>query len=242
MSILRVALVTGGNRGIGRACSLALADAGYHTVIACRDHAAGMETVELIRQINGSAGLMELDVSDSAKVQEQISGLIEEMGLDVLVNNAGITRDNLVMRMEDDEWERVLSTNLTGPFRICRAVITHMRKSKGNKSIINISSIVAQGHAGQANYAASKAGLEAFTKSLAQETGGRVRVNAVAPGWIDTDMTANVAPAMREAALARIALKRAGTPEDVAKVVAFLASDAASYINGAVIPVDGGMV
>jgi 3-oxoacyl-[acyl-carrier protein] reductase len=238
----RVALVTGASRGIGRAIATGLAEAGATVVAAARgDHAAG--TVEAIRAAGGSAEVLSLDVTDTAAIDAAVKGIVERLGrLDVLVNNAGITRDTLLLRMKREDWDAVLQTNLTAAFACAQAAVKPMIKQRSGR-IINITSVVGQsGNAGQVNYAASKAGLIGFTKALAQEVASRnVTVNAVAPGLIDTDMTRAIAGGAHEEWAAKIPLARLGTPEDVASAVRFLASDEASYITGHVLAVNGGM-
>jgi len=238
----RVALVTGASRGIGRAIATGLAEAGATVVAAARgDNAAG--TVEAIRAAGGSAEVLSLDVTDFAAIEAAIKGIVERLGrLDVLVNNAGITRDTLLLRMKREDWDAVLQTNLTAAFAGAQAAVKPMIKQRSGR-IINITSVVGQsGNAGQVNYAASKAGLIGFTKALAQEVASRnVTVNAVAPGLIDTDMTRAIAGGAHEEWAAKIPLARLGTPEDVASAVRFLASDEASYITGHVLAVNGGM-
>jgi 3-oxoacyl-[acyl-carrier protein] reductase len=241
----RVALVTGASRGIGRAIALALAAAGARVVINYRDRGDAAEQVAAtIREAGGRADVLQADVAD----RESVDALIRQItalagGLDILVNNAGITRDGLLMRMKDDDFDAVLDTNLRGAFLCTRAALRPLLKSAHGR-IINISSVVGlAGNAGQANYAAAKAGLLGFTRSVAREVASRqVTVNAVAPGFIDTDMTASLNEAARGAALESIPLKRYGNAAEVAAVVCFLASDAAAYITGQTIAVDGGMV
>ncbi len=241
----RVALVTGASRGIGRAIALALAAAGARVVINYRDRSDAAEQVATeIREAGGRADVVQADVAD----RESVDALIKQIvalggGLDILVNNAGITRDGLVMRMKDDDFDAVIDTNLRGAFLCTRAALRPLLKSAHGR-IINISSVVGlAGNAGQANYAAAKAGLLGFTRSMAREVASRqVTVNAVAPGFIDTDMTASLNEAARSAALESIPLRRCGSAAEVAAVVCFLASDAAAYITGQTIAVDGGMV
>ena len=238
----RVALVTGASRGIGRAIATRLAAAGAHVVAAARgENAKG--TADAIREAGGSAESIGLDVTDAAGVDAAVAGIMAGKGrIDILVNNAGITRDTLMLRMKRDDWDAVLQTNLTAAFTSVQAVLKPMIKQRSGR-IINITSVVGQsGNAGQANYAASKAGLIGFTKALALEVASRnVTVNDVAPGLIDTDMTRAIAEGAHEEWAARIPLKRLGTPDDVANAVVFLASDEAAYITGHVLAVNGGM-
>jgi 3-oxoacyl-[acyl-carrier protein] reductase len=238
----RVALVTGASRGIGRAVSLALAARGASVVVAARgDHAAAV--ADEIRASQGLAEAVELDVTDPRTVEAVTAGLLSRYGrVDILVNNAGIARDQLLVRMKREDWDAVLSTNLTAAFTCVQAVLKPMIKQRSGR-IVNITSVVGQaGNPGQANYAASKAGLIGFTKALALEVASRgITVNAVAPGLIDTDMTRAMAGGAQEDWASRIPLKRLGTPDDVAHAVVFLASDEASYITGHVLAVNGGM-
>ncbi|MBT8429079.1 MAG: 3-oxoacyl-ACP reductase FabG [Gammaproteobacteria bacterium] len=239
----KIALITGASRGIGRAISNMLGAQGA-TVIGTATSESGADAIS---QRFAAAGLkgqgMCLDVGDDASVEAVIQGIREKYGaVGILVNNAGITRDNLLMRMKSDEWESVINTNLTSIYRLSKACLRAMMKAKTGR-IINIASVVAaSGNAGQTNYSAAKAGMIGFTKSLAQEVGSRgITVNVVAPGFIDTDMTRDLPDAQRDALLTGIALGRLGQPEDIASVVAFLASDAAGYITGETIHVNGGM-
>ncbi len=238
----RVALVTGASRGIGRAIALGLAASGATVIAAARaDHAAG--TAADIAERGGTAEAARVDVTEAASVDRAVAGVLERHGrIDILVNNAGIARDQLMLRMKREDWDAVISTNLTSAFTCVQAVLKTMVKQRSGR-IINITSVVGQaGNAGQANYAASKAGLIGFTKALALEVASRnITVNAVAPGLIDTDMTRAIATEAQEAWADRIPLKRLGTPEDVAAAVVFLASDEASYITGQVLAVNGGM-
>lgn len=241
----KTAVVTGGSRGIGRAIAVALAAEGAKVaVIYAGNAAAAEETLSLIKEQGGNAVAMQCDVADDAAVSDMISAVKEQFGsVDILVNNAGITRDGLLMRMKESDWQAVLDTNLTGVFHCTKAVTKLMMKQRSG-AIINITSVVGQtGNAGQANYAAAKAGMIGFTKSTAKELASRgIRVNAVAPGCIDTDMTAVLSDAVKEDMLKSIPLGRVAQPEEVAKAVVFLASDNASYITGQVLNVDGGMV
>ena len=238
----RVALVTGASRGIGRSIAVRLAGQGAVVVAAARDgHARG--TAEEIGAAGGRAEAIALDVTDGPAIAAAVSGVLERHGrIDVLVNNAGITRDQLMLRLKREDWDAVLATNLTSAFTLTQAVLKPMVRQRGGR-IICISSVVGQGgNAGQANYAASKAGLIGFAKSVALEVASRgITVNVVAPGMIATDMTRAMTDAAREEWESRIPLRRMGTPDDVATAVCFLASDEASYITGQVLAVNGGM-
>jgi len=238
------ALVTGASRGIGAAVAVELAAAGAQVVVnyAGSEDAAN-EVVSTIRAAGGSALAVRADVSDPAACGTLVERTVEEFGrLDVLVNNAGITRDGLLVRMSDDDWNAVIATNLTSVFSLSRAAGKVMMKQRAG-SIVNLTSVVGLvGNAGQANYAAAKAGVIGLTKTVARELAPRnVRANAVAPGFIETDMTASLPDTVRDVARGGIAMGRFGAPEDVAKAVAFLASDESSYITGQVLAVDGGM-
>ena len=238
----RVALVTGASRGIGRATALALAASGATVIAAARGDHAGA-TVGEIASRGGRASAVALDVTDAEAVQRTVGETLAAHGrIDILVNNAGITRDQLLLRMKRDDWDAVIETNLTGAFTCTHAVLRSMIKQRAGR-IINITSVVGQGgNAGQANYAASKAGLIGFTKAIALEVASRnVTVNAVSPGLIDTDMTRSLPGASQADWATKIPLQRLGSPEDVAAAVAFLASDEASYITGHVLAVNGGM-
>jgi 3-oxoacyl-[acyl-carrier protein] reductase len=238
----RVAIVTGASRGIGRAVARMLAARGAHVVAVARADHAGAVAEEIVAS-GGRAEAQSVDVTDAAGVDGLVAGTLERHGrVDVLVNNAGIARDQLLLRMKRADWDAVLATNLTAVYTCTQAVLRPMIKQRSGR-IINISSVVGQaGNAGQANYAASKAGLIGFTKAVALEVASRsVTANVVAPGLIDTDMTKAVGESAREQWAARIPLGRAGTPEDVAAAVCFLASDEAAYITGQVLAVNGGM-
>ena len=239
----RIALVTGASRGIGRACALSLAEAGHHVVLAARQMQKLEDAATEIREKGGAATVISLDLGNAENIRESFKALLAEVGrVDVLVNNAGITKDMLAMRMKGEDWEEVLRVNLTGTFLVSQAAMHGMIKERWGR-IINISSVVGQtGNAGQANYVASKAGMIGLTKTLAQELASRnVTVNAIAPGFIATDMTAVLNDQVKEKMLALIPAKRFGSAEDIAGVVTFLASDAAAYITGQVIGVNGGM-
>jgi 3-oxoacyl-[acyl-carrier protein] reductase len=241
----KVVLVTGGSRGIGRACALAFAKAGASTVVIsyAGNEAAANESVGLLQAAGAKAEAVRFDVADSAACASAVEGLVKTHGrLDVLVNNAGVAVDGLVMRMKDEDWDRTLDTNLKGAFALIRAASRPMMKQRGG-AIINISSIIGEmGNAGQVAYSASKAGLIGLTKSVAKELASRnIRVNAVTPGFIGTDMTSSINDELRQKMLEGIPLGRLGAPEEVANAVLFLASDAASYITGEVLKVNGGM-
>jgi len=238
----QVALVTGASRGIGKAIAAALAAAGFRVVgtATTEDGAAGITAA--LAAWPGCRGIA-LNVTDGAACDAAVDALVKEMGgLQVLVNNAGITRDQLAMRMKDDDWDAVLDTNLKAVFRLSRAVMRPMMKQRYGR-IVNVTSVVgASGNAGQANYAAAKAGVAGMTRALARELGSRnVTVNCVAPGFIATDMTAALPEAQKVALLAQIPLGRLGAVEEVAHAVAFLASPLAGYITGAELHVNGGM-
>jgi len=238
----KVAIVTGASRGIGRAIATMMAAQGATVVAAARgDNAAA--TVAEIAAAGGKAETAPVDVADAAALEALVAGTLERHGrVDILVNNAGITRDQLMLRMKRDDWDAVIATNLTAAFGLTQAVLKPMIRQRGGR-IVCISSVVGQsGNAGQANYAASKAGLIGFAKAVASEVASRnITVNVVAPGLIETDMTKAIAGNAREEWAAKIPLKRLGTPADVAAAVCFLASDEAAYITGQVLAVNGGM-
>ncbi|MEO5766230.1 MAG: 3-oxoacyl-ACP reductase FabG [Casimicrobiaceae bacterium] len=239
-----VALVTGATRGIGRAIAQTLAGDGA-TVIGTATTAEGAASIGAYLAAAGAKGEgLQLDVTDAAATDAALASIESRHGaITILVNNAGITRDNLLLRMKDDEWNAILATNLTPVFRLCKAVLRGMLKARRGR-IVQIGSVVGtSGNAGQANYAAAKAAVVGFTKSLAQEVGSRgITVNCVAPGFIDTDMTRALSEAQRTALLGRIPLGKLGTPQDVADAVAFLAGPRAAYITGATLHVNGGML
>ncbi len=238
----QVALVTGATRGIGEAIAKALAAADA-TVIGTATTDEGAAKIASYLEGAGRGTGIRLDVSDGAAVDAAIADIEARFGaITILVNNAGITRDNLLLRMKDDEWDEIMATNLKPAFRLAKAVLRGMMKARHGR-IIQIGSVVGtSGNPGQANYAAAKAGLLGFTKSLAQEIGSRnITVNCIAPGFIDTDMTKGLTDTQRQALLGRIPLGRLGTPEDIASAVAFLASPQAAYITGATLHVNGGM-
>jgi 3-oxoacyl-[acyl-carrier protein] reductase len=241
----KVALVTGASRGIGRAIALELARQGAKIAVNyAGSEAKANEVVEEIKNMGGEAFAIQADVSDAQAVDRMIKTVLERFGrIDILVNNAGITRDNLLMRMKEEEWDDVININLKGVFNCTKAVTRPMMKQRYGR-IVNIASIVGvMGNPGQANYVASKAGVIGLTKTAARELASRnITVNAVAPGFITTDMTERLNEEIKAEMLKQIPLARFGEPEDVAKVVAFLASDAASYMTGQTLHVDGGMV
>ncbi|GAB4271532.1 3-oxoacyl-[acyl-carrier-protein] reductase [Thermincola ferriacetica] len=240
----KIAIVTGGSRGIGKAICEALARQGARVVIFDVNAAELQNCVSELKAAGFDAEGYEVNVSQADKVEEAVAGVINNLGrIDILVNNAGITRDTLLMRMKEEDWDAVLAVNLKGVFNCTKAVSRSMMKQRGGV-IINISSVVGlMGNAGQANYAASKAGIIGFTKSVARELASRgVRANAIAPGFIVTQMTDVLSDEIKGELQKQIPLGRLGQPEDVANLVVFLASDNASYITGQTIAVDGGMV
>ena len=243
MTSQRTALITGASRGIGLACAWALAKAGVRVALAARNQELLEQAAAAIRTEGGQAHVVVLDMGNPEQVKPSIAQAAKDFGaIDILVNNAGITRDGIAMRMKQADWDAVIQTNLSGAFAASQAVLPFMMKERWGR-IVNISSVVGRsGNAGQANYSAAKAGLIGLTKALAQEMGSRnITVNAVAPGFISTDMTAALNEETKGKILAGIPLARFGTVEDVAAAVEFLASDKAAYITGAVIDVNGGM-
>lgn len=240
----KTALVTGASRGIGRQVALTLAKKGAAVIVNYNgSQARAEEVVKEITENGGKAAVCGCDVSDFSKAEDMIKNIIKEYGsIDILVNNAGVTRDNLLMKMSEEDFDKVISTNLKGAFNCIKHVSRQMLRQKSGR-IISISSVVGiAGNAGQANYAASKAGIIGLTKSVAKELGSRgITVNAIAPGYVETEMTDGLSDELKAKMVENIALKRAGKPEDIANAVAFLVSEEASYITGQVISVDGGM-
>lgn len=239
----KTALITGASRGIGKACAQMLAAAGHRTVLAARSTAKLEEVADEIRSAGSEAFVIEVDLASSESIAAGFSKAAKEFGrIDILVNNAGITKDGLAVRMKKPDWEAVLNTNLSGAFYAIQHVLPAMMRERWGR-IVNISSVVGEmGNPGQANYVASKAGLIGLTKSLAQELGSRnITVNAVAPGFIETDMTHVLPEELKKKMLDQTPLRRMGTPEDIASAVKFLASDEASFITGHVLDVNGGI-
>ncbi len=239
----RIALVTGASQGIGRACALELARSGATVALAARNESKLAEVAAEIEAAGGKAAVFALDVASEDSIKAGAKAIVERFGkVEILVNNAGITRDGLMLRMKRADWDSVLNTNLTGAFLLSQALLSPMLKNRWGR-IVNVSSIIGQtGQAGQVNYAASKAGLIGFTRAMAREVASRgITVNAVAPGYIETQMTAVLDEKHRAEMVTQVPLGRAGTDHDVAQAVAFLASDAASYITGHVLDVNGGM-
>jgi 3-oxoacyl-[acyl-carrier protein] reductase len=240
----RAAIITGGTRGIGRAIATRLAEEGANLAISYRSNdAAAQETVERVRELGVECELFKGDVSSPADVEALISGANDAFGrVDILVNNAGITRDNLMMRMKEEEFDEVLRTNLKGTYLCTRAVLRPMIRARSGR-IVNVSSVVGLvGNAGQANYAASKAGIIGFTKSVAREVAQRgITANAVAPGYVETELTGSLPEKVKDQIRDQVPVGRFGEPEEVAEVVAFLVGEASGYVTGQTIAVDGGM-
>jgi 3-oxoacyl-[acyl-carrier protein] reductase len=239
----KIALVTGASRGIGRAIAIAVGELGY-LVVGTATSQAGADAITAHFSEVGIDGVgMMLNVSDTTSVDAVVKSINEQFGApSVLINNAGITKDNIMLRMKEEEWYDVIDTNLNSLYRLSKACLRGMTKARWGR-IVNVSSVVgAMGNAGQTNYAASKAGMDGFTRALAREIGSRaITVNGVAPGFIDTDMTKKLGDEQRNALKAQIPLQRLGSPEEIAAVVAFLVSDAAAYVTGETIHVNGGM-
>ncbi len=240
----KVAIVTGASRGIGRAIVIALAQAGAKVVINFQQNeTAAKETLKKVEETGKEGLIFQADISSAMECEKMVSATLDHFGrIDILVNNAGISKDNLLATMKTEEWKVVLDTNLNGVFNCSKAVLKPLLKQKSGGKIINIASVVGlTGNSGQANYAAAKAGIIAFTKSLAKEVGKRaINVNAVAPGFIETEMTESLSPKLKETMLSQVSMKRYGKAEEVAEVVLFLA-ESANYVNGTVITVDGGL-
>jgi 3-oxoacyl-[acyl-carrier protein] reductase len=239
----RVALVTGGSRGIGKAIAAELAQAGAEVVLASRTEESAETAASEIRDAGGKARGVALDVASDESVEGRIAALLDDYArIAILVNNAGITRDNLLLRMKREDWDGVLQTNLSGVYRLCRAVVPSMVRARYGR-IVNITSVVAGiGSAGQTNYAAAKAGIEGFTRSLAREVASRnITVNCIAPGFIDTDMTRGLDDEIRERLLDHVPMKTLGSPKDVAAAVRFMVGAGADYISGTTLHVNGGM-
>jgi 3-oxoacyl-[acyl-carrier protein] reductase len=239
----RVAFVTGASRGIGKACATLLSQAGARVVLAARNRSKLNEVAEEIRIAGGQPFPVEIDLASAESVREAFARVHADFGqTEILINNAGITKDGLALRMKQEDWEAVLQTNLSGSFFCTQQVLQGMMKARWGR-IINITSIVGEtGNAGQCNYSASKAGLVGLTKSLAQEMGSRgITVNAIAPGFVETDMTDVLGEETKAKILSSVPLKRLGRPEDIAAAVKFLASEEAGYITGHVLDVNGGM-
>jgi 3-oxoacyl-[acyl-carrier protein] reductase len=240
----RVALVTGASQGIGRACAVGLAMAGAKVALAARNQEKLQQAVKEITEAGGEAAAFKIDVADEDSIKQGVKAVLEKFGkVEILINNAGVTRDTLVLRMKRADWDAVLNTNLTGAHLCIQAVMSSMLKQRWGR-IINISSVFGQtGQAGQANYAASKAGLIGLTMAVAREVASRgITANAIAPGFIETAMTEMLSPEVKQEALKMIPLGRTGTDADIANAVCFLASEEAGYITGNVLKVNGGML
>jgi len=240
----QTAVVTGAGRGIGRAIALKLAEAGANVVCLSRTEANSQKVADEITALGRQSWAVALDVGDTAAVEAAVAKILEDTGgVNILVNNAGVTRDGLLMRMSEEDWDTVLDTNLKGAFVLTKALTRNFMKLRGGR-IINVASVVGlMGNAGQANYAASKAGLIGFTKSVAKELASRgVTANVIAPGFIDTDMTGDLSDEVKETAKSHIPLGEFGVPEDIAAAAVYLAAPGARYVTGQVLTVDGGMV
>ena len=240
---MKTALVTGGSRGIGRAIALELGKSCYVAVGYTSSKDSAEEVVEQIVKSGGMATAIQIDVANSESIENAFTTIEKELnGVDILINNAGITKDNILPRIKEDDWNDVINTNLSGPFKTSQRAIKHMMKNKWGR-IVFISSIVGiMGNQGQANYAASKAGLIGLSKSIAKEMGSRnITSNVIAPGYIETDMTAFLTDEQKDNIIEQLSIKRIGKPEDVANIVSFLSSEESEYITGQVIPVDGGI-
>ena len=240
---MKTALVTGGSRGIGKAIALELGKSFNVAVGYSSSKDSAEEVVEQIVKSGGMATAIQIDVANSESIENAFTTIEKELnGVDILVNNAGITKDNILPRIKEDDWNDVINTNLSGPFKTSQRAIKHMMKNKWGR-IVFISSIVGiMGNQGQANYAASKAGLIGLSKSIAKEMGSRnITSNVIAPGYIDTDMTAFLTDEQKDNIIEQLSIKRIGKPEDVANIVSFLSSEESEYITGQVIPVDGGI-
>lgn len=239
----KLVLVTGGSRGIGKAIACALARAGAEVIIAARGVEGSRKAAEEITASGGRATAVAMDIASEDSVREATGELLETHGtIPLLVNNAGIVQDQLLLRMKEEAWDQVIGTNLTGVYRLCRALVPGMFRARFGR-IVNVTSVVASaGNPGQTNYAAAKAGIEGFSRSLARELASRnIRVNCVAPGFVDTEMTRRLDDRARKAQIDRIPLRRLGTPEDVASAVVFLMGEGGSYITGTTLHVNGGM-
>jgi len=239
----KIALVTGGSRGIGEGIARHLAASGATVVLTATTLESAERVAESIRSDGGTASAAVLDIGDPASVEGCVGAVLDtHERIDFLVNNAGITRDNLLLRMKPEDWGAVVSTNLDGTYRMCRAVVPKMVRARSGR-IVNITSVVGTlGNPGQSNYAATKAGVEAFSRSLARELGSRnITINCVAPGFIDTDMTRALDAKQRDALMSQVPLGRLGTPQDVAAAVAFLVGSGATYVTGITLHVNGGM-
>ena len=240
---MKTALVTGGSRGIGKAIALELGKSFNVAVGYSSSKDSAEEVVEQIVKSGGTATAIQIDVANSESIENAFTTIEKELnGVDILINNAGITKDNILPRIKEDDWNDVINTNLSGPFKTSQRAIKHMMKNKWGR-IVFISSIVGiMGNQGQANYAASKAGLIGLSKSIAKEMGSRnITSNVIAPGYIETDMTAFLTDEQKDNIIEQLSIKRIGKPEDVANIVSFLSSEESEYITGQVIPVDGGI-